>query len=118
MVAQDQVTGDSSPVEPVIDRRKATEARCPGRRLDVVEEGEEPREQEGVGVLGSAPTVAESSVFKTEVPEAIEEVVYNSSSAFYIPPEVFTFAPLATQDVRLRQISQIPNKHPFPAEPQ
>ena len=117
MVAQDQVTGDSSPVEPVMDRRKATEARCPGRRLDVVEEGEEPREQEGVGVLGSAPTVAESSVFKTEVPEAIE-VVYNSSSVFYIPPEVFTFAPLATQDISLRQISQLPNKHPFPTEPQ
>ena len=117
MVAQGQVTGDSSTVEPDMDRRKATEARCPGRRLDVVEEGEEPREQE-VGELGSAPTVAESSVFKTEVPEAIEEVVYNSSSVFYIPPEVLTFAPLATQDISLRQISQLPNKHPFPTEPQ
>ena len=68
--------------------------------------------------MGSATlTVGESSVFKTEVPEAME-VEYNASSIFYIPPEVFTFAPLATQDVRLRQISQIPNKHPFPAEPQ
>ena len=145
-VAQDLVTCDPGkqeqvsepPPEPVVDDISPLDAwgerihrrtkldvcpKCPGRRLEVIEEFEEEVRQqpEGqqpeVGVLGgSTLNLTESNVFKTELTEL--EVEYNWSSIFYIPPEVFTFAPLETQDKRMQQISKLPNKHPFPAEPQ
>ena len=81
--------------------------------LKVIADEEEFAERKSSGVP-LVEVVGESAMAKQE--QSAVPVGANKSSVFYIDEAVFTWEPLATQCVKMAEISKSPTKYPFPQD--